>query len=108
LALVAAGLAIVAAVFVLSTSFGKPPSGSLTIVFSPGASAQQRDAVLAACPGAGNARANPTGGPVPAGQTPTLSYDITHVGDAEQATIVRCVSGRPGVAGVDVNRGDEP
>jgi hypothetical protein len=106
--LVAGGLAVVAAALILSTRFGKPPSAELLIVFAPGATTTQRDAVLAACPGAGNAQAKPVPSAVPSGQTPVLRYDVTHAGDLDQAAIVRCVSGRPGVTGIDVNRGDEP
>jgi len=108
LALVAGGLAVVAVALVLSTRYGTPPGAELAIVFSPGTSAQQRDAVLAACPGAGRAQAKPVGGAVPAGATPVLRYDISHAGDADQVVIVRCVAGRPGVAGITINRGDQP
>ena len=59
-------------------------------------------------PGAGNAQAKPVGGAVPAGQTPVLRYDVTRAGDVDQVAIVRCVAGRPGVAGIDIKRGDEP
>ncbi len=107
-ALVVGGLAVVAAALILSTRFGKAPDADLLVVFRPGATSQQRDAVLAACPGAGNARAKPVTGAVPLGQTPVLHYDVTHAGDLDQAAIVRCISGRPGVAGIDVNRGDQP
>jgi hypothetical protein len=107
-ALVAGGLAVVAAALVLSTRYGKAPGAELSIVFTPGATTQQRDAVLAACPGAGNAQAKPVTGAVASGQTPVLRYDVTHAGDLDQVAIVRCVSGRPGVAGIDINRGDEP
>ena len=107
-AFVAAGLAVVAAALVLSTRFGKPPHAELLIVFKPGTTTEQRDAVLAACPGAGKAQAEPEPAAVPSGQTPTLRYDITHAGDLDQVAIVRCITGRPGVAGIDVNRGDQP
>jgi hypothetical protein len=72
------------------------------VYFTPEATDAQKDAVRNACPGYGRAVLEPRDrSDLQTARTYPVRYDVTKASSQERSAVIRCVSGQPGVRGIN-------
>jgi len=80
----------------------KPDRVEAVVIFTPGVTAQQQEAVRTACPSVGHALLEPPDrNDLQSSRRYPLRYDVTHASAQDKSALYRCLNGRPGVRGVN-------
>jgi hypothetical protein len=93
---------------VYATTQGPPPRVEAVVYFVPSATAEQKDAVRAACPTVGNAvQLPPDSNGLASSRAYPLRYDIARATAADKAALFKCVQAQPNVIGIsEFNQGE--
>ncbi|EIV90967.1 hypothetical protein [Frankia sp. QA3] len=86
---------------IYATVSGPPPRQEAVVVFTPEATAAQKEAVRAACPSVGRAIQLPRDrNNLATSRAYPLRYDVAKASTADRAALYKCAHDQPGVAGI--------